>query len=876
MSNSLAYIVTFKATSTSAEQQAALAAANATLDSAVPQLRMAFVSIPSATAFDDVSSLQSSAAVASVEADKTRVVEAAPSDTSYPDQWSLPKIGWDQLFGTASPSGSATVAILDTGVDGSQPDLAGSLVAGTSVFDGSNGQTDLNGHGTWMAGIVAAQTDNGAGIAGIGYAGVRVMPVTVLGADGTGQDSDIITGVVYAADHGADVILMAFSNPAFSPALQAAIDYAWSRGSVLVAATGNNGSDVATFPAGDRGVIGVANTDQTDALNTSSNYGPAAFMAAPGTDIDTTSSEGGVAAITGTSASAAEVAGAAALLHALDPAASNGTIVGRLARNADPTTSNGSGNGRLNLARAAGDTSTSAIEPAGTAPVGNGGPIVGPYVVDASFNAILQGISPKGGSTWVASSLMGYQELDLIPTRVLLQNGPATGKVITVQFDHTKTQGGNTYLGIENLTSFTASSNVTITSAPVLSAPVGQDVWSYTFTVDVSNGVDGWVQFNSRLAAGAHLFTGSSLSMGGSPSLGTLQIAKPAPKAGNPDLTLSKSGPSTAAPGSTITYTLSYTNKTGGTITSATGVQLRDVMPSQVTYVANSCTATCSVVGNTITWDLGTLAPGATGSKTYQVTVSGSLAFGSTFTNAATIRSAETDANLTDNDSSVTTTVNFNRAPVAVNDSATTNEDTSLAVNVIANDSDPDGTTPTVKAGSISSPAHGTATLITSGTDTGKILYTPAANYNGPDSFTYQATDGSLDSNTATVSITVTPVNDAPAAANNTVTTNEDTAYTFAASDFGFTDPNDSPANSLAAVEITTLPAAGTLKLNGSLATPSQFASALDLGTGKLVFYPAADANGSPYTSFTFQVQDNGGTANGGVNLDQSPNTLTI
>ncbi|TMF06025.1 MAG: tandem-95 repeat protein, partial [Chloroflexi bacterium] len=117
-----------------------------------------------------------------------------------------------------------------------------------------------------------------------------------------------------------------------------------------------------------------------------------------------------------------------------------------------------------------------------------------------------------------------------------------------------------------------------------------------------------------------------------------------------------------------------------------------------------------------------------------------------------------------------------NRAPTAANDTATTREDTAVTIDVLANDSDADGTTPTVKASSITSPAHGTAVLITTGPDTGKVLYTPAANYNGPDSFTYKATDGSLDSNVAAVSITITPVNDAPICTNVSITTNEDTA----------------------------------------------------------------------------------------------------
>src|SRR5437868_852400 len=126
----------------------------------------------------------------------------------------------------------------------------------------ANYQADPSGHGTWLAGIIAAQTDNVPveGIAGVAYAGVTVIPVTVLNANGEGQDSDVIAGVIWAADHGADVILMAFSNPGFSPNLQDAIDYAWSKGIVLVAAVGNSAVTNPTFPAGDRGVMGVAAT----------------------------------------------------------------------------------------------------------------------------------------------------------------------------------------------------------------------------------------------------------------------------------------------------------------------------------------------------------------------------------------------------------------------------------------------------------------------------------------------------------------------------------------------------------------------------------------------------------------------------------------
>ena len=142
------------------------------------------------------------------------------------------------------------MAVLDTGVNPTD-DLGDALVPGASML-GDDSTADPNGHGTGMASIVAAGVDNGVGIAGVGYAGVSVMPVKVLGADGLGQDSAVVEGVVYAADHGADVILMSFSNPGASAALQAAVDYAWSRGVVLVAATGNDGVTTPTYPAGPR------------------------------------------------------------------------------------------------------------------------------------------------------------------------------------------------------------------------------------------------------------------------------------------------------------------------------------------------------------------------------------------------------------------------------------------------------------------------------------------------------------------------------------------------------------------------------------------------------------------------------------------------
>src|SRR5207248_376862 len=136
------------------------------------------------------------------------------------------------------------------------------------------------------------------------------------------------------------------------------------------------------------------------------------------------------------------------------------------------------------------------------------------------------------------------------------------------------------------------------------------------------------------------------------------------------------------------------------------------------------------------------------------------------------------------------------------------------------------------------------------------LTYTPGGNFNGIDSFKFKVTDtgdGSspaLDSTDATVSINVRSVNDAPSGTDKTVTTNEDLAYTFATGDFGFSDPNDSPPNSLLAVKISTLPGAGSLTNNGTAVVAGQYVSAADITAGKLVFTPVSNANGTPYAAF--------------------------
>ena len=157
------------------------------------------------------------------------------------------------------------------------------------------------------------------------------------------------------------------------------------------------------------------------------------------------------------------------------------------------------------------------------------------------------------------------------------------------------------------------------------------------------------------------------------------------------------------------------------------------------------------------------------------------------------------------------------------------------------------------------------------------LVFIPVTNANSTsyDSFSFSVNDGGLDSiSSYAMTIDVTAVNDAPDGSDNTVTVLEDTGYTFSVGDFGFSDTLDNDA--FAGVKITTLPGLGSLTLNGVAVTSGDFINVTDITSDLFVFTPASNSNGVGYTSFTFQVQDDGGTTNGGVNLDAAANQLTI
>src|ERR1044071_2898308 len=264
----------------------------------------------------------------------------------------------------------------------------------------------------------------------------------------------------------------------------------------------------------------------------------------------------------------------------------------------------------------------------------------------------LEGQNKGDTNTWVAGNLQNWQELDYIPCRVHWTASLSTSNFIRIDFPHMK----GSIPGFQDLFSFSNSANVVFTSPPTLSAPPTSSTWSYSFTVNILDNSDAFVYFFARMAAGAHLNVGSSLQLSGYPSsMGNLQIHKPAPGPGTPNLMVLKTGPASGKPGDMITYTLGYTNKTTG-FNPATGVQLMDVLPVEGIVNSTNLPAGGMLVGNTIFWDLPNLPLGVGGQISFQAQIAPGTGYSVSFTNTAEILSAEDDLDYSDNTSILVTT----------------------------------------------------------------------------------------------------------------------------------------------------------------------------------------------------------------------------
>ena len=232
--------------------------------------------------------LRAEPAIAAVERNHLRRAAAAPDDLLYREGWNqrahLGIVRLPSAWDAAKGSESVRIAVLDTGVDLDHPDLAPVLGEGFDAVEGDGVPDDDDGHGTFVAGVAAAATNNDRGVAGAAWR-ATVMPVKVLGADGYGTDADIAEGITWATDHGADVINLSFDGPEDGDVLRAAVGYARAHDVVVVAAAGNEGREAPSYPAAYEGVLAVSATSSSGDVTWYSNRGDWVDVAAPGHDL---------------------------------------------------------------------------------------------------------------------------------------------------------------------------------------------------------------------------------------------------------------------------------------------------------------------------------------------------------------------------------------------------------------------------------------------------------------------------------------------------------------------------------------------------------------------------------------------------------------
>ncbi len=322
----------------------------------IPGIDVQIVRVPAGREKELVSRYLRNKNVLYAEPDFIAQASVVPNDTYFSNQWGMSKVEAPLAWDVSKSSSNIRVAVLDTGIDAGHGDIKPKVVAAKN-FTTSKTVSDRNGHGTHVAGIAAAVTNNSKGVAGLGW-NASLMNGKVLGDDGSGFYSWVASGIVWAADNGAKAINMSLGGSSPSKVLEDAVNYAWDKGSVLVAAAGNNNTSDPVYPAFYANVIAVAATDQNDNKASFSSFGSWVDVSAPGVNILSTYPRTGIvdryAWLSGTSMSSPHVAGLAALVWTTTFGSDKVSVRDRIESTVDPLNDTSIGKGRINAAKAVG------------------------------------------------------------------------------------------------------------------------------------------------------------------------------------------------------------------------------------------------------------------------------------------------------------------------------------------------------------------------------------------------------------------------------------------------------------------------------------------------------------------------------------------
>ena len=352
------------------------------------------------------------------------------ADPLFSLQWGLTKIGAPQAWTVTRGKETVVVAVVDTGVDYTHPDLVG-RVDTANDYDFVNGDSDAmddNGHGTHVSGIIAATADNNIGGAGVAPE-CKILPVKVLDSKGSGDTIGVAAGIRYAADAGAKIINLSLAGPS-DATMGDAVAYAQGKGCIVVAAAGNDGSSAgASYPARYANVVGVGATDSSNAHATFSNYGPGVDIAAPGVNVLSTVLGGGYASWSGTSMASPFVSAVAALVWSLDPSTPASETIARVLGTAAPLNTLGVGGlVRADLAVAPPGSSADDQIP-GVALTAS--PVTGALARDTDPNDVYSVYLGQGQTLDAALTMPSGADFDLLLYGPDAADLEATGSVVT-------------------------------------------------------------------------------------------------------------------------------------------------------------------------------------------------------------------------------------------------------------------------------------------------------------------------------------------------------------------------------------------------------------------------------------------------------------